>query len=555
MPSLTTALPPSGKARQLSLLLMLLAPLGFGFLSLLLGQDANWDLRNYHWYNGTAWLQGRHGFDLLPSQTPFFYNPILDGGLVLLGNALSARGVGFVLGALQGLNFCLIFMIAHAVLNVPKAMRRVAVAAFLALIGMLGAGGIAQLGATFYDNIVSLGLLSSMLLVILRLPDWMAAPSWHRAMLAALLCGIPLGLGLGTKLTLICFAMGVNGALLLVAGNRSTDYRRRWQIAFGFGLGIIAGFMVTQGFWLKHLWEHYQNPIFPYFNQIFASPYAPLTSARDTQFMPQNWHEALIFSWIFTQDPKQVGEILWRDYRVFALTIIVPLAAAITVLVGRRQDQSLMISDRLGTRFILWSLALSYLSWLGLFSIYRYLLPLEMLAPLAILLALGLLPLRPVVKWLSAFALLLVLAVTVKGGDWGRTAWGERFIAVTELPAVPTPESTMLLMAGFEPYSHIVPFFDPRMAVVRIQSNFVSPDEGHKAINQIIAERITAHKARDGVFMLLLPDWQVQWGDVLRTALKHYQLEFVASACQNFKDNLGYGYALCPVQSLKDQTP
>jgi hypothetical protein len=237
MPSLTTALPPSGKARQLSLLLMLLAPLGFGFLSLLLGQDANWDLRNYHWYNGTAWLQGRHGFDLLPSQTPFFYNPILDGGLVLLGNALSARGVGFVLGALQGLNFCLIFMIAHAVLNVPKAMRRVAVAAFLALIGMLGAGGIAQLGATFYDNIVSLGLLSSMLLVILRLPDWMAAPSWHRAMLAALLCGIPLGLGLGTKLTLICFAMGVNGALLLVAGNRSTDYRRRWQIAFGFGLG------------------------------------------------------------------------------------------------------------------------------------------------------------------------------------------------------------------------------------------------------------------------------------------------------------------------------
>ncbi|MDP9195674.1 MAG: hypothetical protein M3O22_02725, partial [Pseudomonadota bacterium] len=50
-------------------------PLAFGILALVLGQDANWDLKNYHWYNGYAFLWGRWNIDILPSQTPWFYNP------------------------------------------------------------------------------------------------------------------------------------------------------------------------------------------------------------------------------------------------------------------------------------------------------------------------------------------------------------------------------------------------------------------------------------------------------------------------------------------------
>src|SRR4030095_718030 len=39
-------------------------PLAFGALAIALGQDANWDLRNYHWYNPYALLTGRFRFDL-----------------------------------------------------------------------------------------------------------------------------------------------------------------------------------------------------------------------------------------------------------------------------------------------------------------------------------------------------------------------------------------------------------------------------------------------------------------------------------------------------------
>src|SRR5690242_16624501 len=42
------------------------------------GPDANWDLRNYHLYNGFAILNGRFGRDLAPAQIQTFHPPGLD---------------------------------------------------------------------------------------------------------------------------------------------------------------------------------------------------------------------------------------------------------------------------------------------------------------------------------------------------------------------------------------------------------------------------------------------------------------------------------------------
>ena len=43
-------------------LCLILFPLCYGLIALALGQDANWDLRNYHWYNPYAFLNGKIGF-------------------------------------------------------------------------------------------------------------------------------------------------------------------------------------------------------------------------------------------------------------------------------------------------------------------------------------------------------------------------------------------------------------------------------------------------------------------------------------------------------------
>src|ERR1700691_250345 len=180
-------------SRKCAIGLLIAAPFAIGVVALLLGQDANWDLRNYHWYNAYALLNGRYGFDLLPSQTPWFYNPALDVPFYLLAAHAPAKIAGFALGILQGLNFILLFMMAHAALAVKNARWKIAICAALAGLGMLGGGEIALLGTTFYDNVTSLGFFLSALLVVRYYDRLMTAPE-PRAFGLAFLCGLPSGL-------------------------------------------------------------------------------------------------------------------------------------------------------------------------------------------------------------------------------------------------------------------------------------------------------------------------------------------------------------------------
>ncbi|MGE4351726.1 MAG: hypothetical protein AB7E52_06010, partial [Bdellovibrionales bacterium] len=212
------ALPPlSGKAGRLAFLLLAVIPFLFGFMALYLGQDANWDFRNYHWYNGYAALTGRYDTDLLPSQLPFFYNPALDIPYYLLASNVPAKLAAFVLGSVQGLNFILLFMLCHATLIIPNPKQKVWACTALSLLGMLGGGGLSQLGTTFYDNITSLGLFASALMVIRFFPTMIAEKtSYRKAFALAALAGFPAGIMMGFKLPFAPFCVALCGALWLV---------------------------------------------------------------------------------------------------------------------------------------------------------------------------------------------------------------------------------------------------------------------------------------------------------------------------------------------------
>jgi hypothetical protein len=82
----------------------------FGLVSIVLGQDVNYDLRNYHFYNAYALLNSREEIDLLPGQLQSFHNPLLDLPALSLDRQL-APVVG--LGAIQGTNALLVFRLAR----------------------------------------------------------------------------------------------------------------------------------------------------------------------------------------------------------------------------------------------------------------------------------------------------------------------------------------------------------------------------------------------------------------------------------------------------------
>jgi hypothetical protein len=154
-----------------------------------------------------------------------------------------------------------------------------------------------------------------------------------------------------------------------------------------------------------------------------------------------------------------------------------------------------------------------------------------MLTPLLIIMAAGLLPLKLPARIIIAVCLLTMVAASVEGGNWTRRSqWLDHFVEV-QVPDLPAHDDLMILMAGFEPYSHVVPALPKDIPVVRIQSNFVSPGE-NKGFNQIIRKRVEGHK---GPFMLLIPDWPSNAGD---EPLAFYNLARTEEPCKTVLDRL-----------------
>ena len=504
----------------------MLAPLFFGALAVALGQDANWDLRNYHWYNAYAFIHHRGAIDLLPSQTPYFYNPAIDIPFYLLATYLPAKIAGFILGAVQGLNAVLLFMLAYAGLRIANTRHKVVVCAALATLGMIGGGGIALLGTTFYDNVTSLGAFLSALLIVRYFPNLLAATE-SKAFGLSLLFGIPSGLMMGLKLPSVVFCLGLCIALLMIGGNG----RRRFLLSFAFGCGVLIGVAVTQSFWMYFLQSHFGNPLFPYFNQLFKSPLAPLTSARDTQYVPRSLHDFFLFPWVFLQSSFRTGEIPWRDWRIPIFYALLPLTLILQLMFGRNKLREDLVAVPHARRALLWIAVISYFIWLPLFGIYRYAVPLEMLAPLLIVMTVDMLPFKLKSRGMLTLFLLLVIAAVIQPGNWyRRTTWSDHYVTAT-LPPLGDTSNLMILMAGFEPYSHLVSTFPPEIPFVRIQSNFASPDED-KGINAVIHQYVDGHKGR---FMLLIPPWQK---GLAAEAMGFFHLGLAPGPCQQVTDHL-----------------
>lgn len=530
----------AGRLRALTYGLCLGVPLLFGLAAVLLPQDNNWDLRNYHWYNAYALLTGRMGFDMAPAQTPTYYNPLLDVPFYLAAQVLPARPVAFLLGLIQGCNFILLYHLARRALPLAGTGRGVAAAAAVALVGMVGAGHAGLVGATFYDNILSLFFLGALLMVVRAAPAIQEGPL--RAALARVAAaGAVVGLAVGLKLPAQVFAVGVCFGLLFVPG----QFLRRFWLSFVCGLGVIAGFALTGGWWIARMWLEYRNPLFPYMNHVFRSPWALPENYRDVRFLPESLGDALLFPFRFAADSTIASEIAFTDLRVAAAYAVLLLTAALAAGAAAARRRILIpAADPFAVRYLTAAVALTYVSWLAVFAIYRYITALEMLAPLMIAAAVALWPVPARARAAVCAALLVLVTVTARmEEDWTRKAWGPGlggpFVDVTA-PALPNPDNTLILMAGLAPTSFAIPAFPPGIAFLRPVSYLAGPDHRTLFIETIKA-RLAAHT---GDIFLLQLEWE---GGTARETLPRLGLAPDLAACRPVANGHDPALELCPV--------
>lgn len=503
----------------------------WGCYVLWLGKDTSWDFRNYHWYIPYAFLNGREHLDMLVAHQATYYNPFQDIPFYLLATHTPAWFALFVLGCVQGGNVVPLYIMGRQTLRIEEYQLG---AGALALLGQTGGLGLNMFGTTYHDNTMSIAILSAVAILVVNRKRLNEGPLWFAAAIAAG-CGFLVGSTVGLKLPEFPFALGFAATLVALGGS----WKHQTVRLLAGGAAGLVGVVVMMGYWTEHLEHLTGNPLFPYFNDVFKSPLALPAPYRDMRFLPTHFWTAAAFPILFTLDWRVADDIPFRDIRVM-LAYVTGIAAIVVWLAGRRSKDPLVIPD--AARPILAFAAVSYLVWLKMFAIYRYIVGLEMLAPLLVAIAIGLLPLPRRVQLISLAVLFLATAAVTHVEYIERSPISDPFVQA-DVPKIEHPEKALVLLTGDGPLGFLAPSFPRNIALLRIDGWMVQPQDGTR-ITQTMKDRVWDHMARKGDLYVLSDAYDMGRA---RDALAEYHLRIDWLKCTVFDTNIIGDYEFCPL--------
>jgi len=505
--------------------ILLCAGLAGGIAALLAGFLPDWDFLNYHLYNPHALLNGRLAIDVAPAQQQTFLNPALHLPFYLLFRDLGPAALTFTAGVLQASQVVLLLMLLRELLG--DRLDRLKILLPVAILGVLGPIFLNQLGGTQGDTLLSLPVLGALLLIV---RDFGRADG-RRTLRAGAWAGLLLGLAGALKLTLLPYA-----AALGVAAFALFPGARRWTIGAGLAAGGLAGLLLAGGPWFLHQWDAWGNPLLPYFNDLFRSPWVSPEPFRDLRFMPRDRWEWIFYPAFWLLDGHRVWEYGFRDLRV---PLLIVASFALPVFAWRRMRREM---PALGLVWLF--IAVSYLLWLQLFSIYRYLSVLELLAPV-VLFASALLFVHSRRGVLTTLSVLLATQLLV---DFHRVrdTWELRMDADTALREL--PPGAMVLLDGYAPLGFIAVWLPDEVPLVRIRANFMNSDEARYLMHREARQRARTHP---GPAWLALPESERNApfvaADLARVGFQPPDLERCVPAFRSATLQARLGVSLCPL--------
>jgi len=224
--------------------------------------------------------------------------------------------------------------------------------------------------------------------------------------------------------------------------------------------------------------------------------------------------------------------------KVMVAYVLMPIALALWA--AQRAATERAFADQ-SVRLLVVFAAVSYVVWLNIFAIYRYAVTVELLAPLLIAMAVDFVPVAARYRW-TAVTAVLALSVAAVGWDTSigsRPAWGTGYITV-EVPPIAKPEEAMVLMAGTEPSSFVIPSFPPQVPFLRIDSWLDSP-QSHTRFGDRMRMRVAAHR---GAVFGIFTDWERERA---LAAFSEYGLAIEPSQCSRIASNAGEPLIWCPL--------
>jgi hypothetical protein len=397
-------------------------------------------------------------------------------------------------------------------------------------IGATGAGTTPLIGSTTGDLLAAVPILIGLYFLLRGVDAAAVSPrtAWRDLMLA----GGFAGLGVGSKLTMASYGVAMAAALLVLPRCVLVRGLARFLAA------SVVGGLVTGGYHHLRMLRLFGNPLFPMMNNVFQSPYWEHDTLRVTGFPPKTLFDTMFypFEWAINSQYGIVSELAFRDIRIaltMSLGVLVLVKWGLGLPFGRRIASTVPSSIRALVIFGL----VAYIIWLPLFSIYRYLLPLEMLSGVFIVLALAALARQAVLTVAAAGAAFACIATTVPL-EWGHGAFGDRYV---EVSAPVLPPDTVVVLVGDEPVSYLIPFMGLDTIWLGLSNNFLRPDQRNLLVRRE-HDLISSHKDRLMVLKTGAPP------DLHSAVLSAFDLAVDNGNCKSIYSNLNsQPYQLCPV--------
>jgi hypothetical protein len=423
----------------------ILVPIFFGLWSLLLGQDRNFDLQNYHLYNAFAFLNDKFNIDFAVAELHSYSNPIIDLPYYFLITHSGPKLTAFLFGLLNGLIFLLLLRLAIKYIPPKFKGKRNGIAIFLAFAGTLTPNFLAGLGNSMGDNLTSLLVIFSLLLIIYSFESDNKENKENKITIKIILSGLLMGLATGLKLTNATYALSLSLAILILFPCQyNLAYKQkiiyRFKICVIFSAAAFLGILIASGFWYFKMWQHFNNPFFPSLGNLFPNQYLNFDAFSSHLpghfFGPRYLYEYLIWPYISSIDHLRAGRGLVHQIQWPIFYSLIIFLALRFIFLKRNVNEN--VQKNLPVIFLITYVLIAYFIHTIIFSIQRYLVPIEVLLPLLI------------------FLVLTNLASNEKA--WKLTK------------GIIIPATLLVILGGFGTYGHSR-FTDPAFNIEKIEIN------------------------------------------------------------------------------------
>ena len=405
-------------------------------LSACLRYENIWDLINYHYYSGFAFLAGRAGYDLAPAVHHSYFNPLLDSLVYLAMRALNDKPAVYYFFA--GLPYaCALFLVSLAADRVFDASRSSGIWAALACLAIsaTGYGMFFQIGASTHEITVACFVFGALLLLLKTL--FFKEKTDVRLIFAA---GAVLGAAAGLKMSVNMYCLSTGVTLILF-------YKRLDRPVVSIAAFIVAGvagWLLTNGFWAWHLWDFYGNPFGVFFNKVFKSPYFGDFNYSTTEFMEKHrFYDVFLLPFYFIHYVPSMMKTEASFFTDFRWIVALLILSGMTVYGIQNKKNPLSPP----VFFLSVWLAVSYFVWATTVSVVRYAVPMEMVVSILFVVVFLKIPFKSISEKSVAAAIgmmLMMSTVILSEPHW--TVQHSSKIIDAEDPVF--PDDTLMILFG-----------------------------------------------------------------------------------------------------------